>query len=100
RVVVLSSSTGKLDLVEVMSTLAELEINELFVEAGRTLNGALIESRLVDEIIIYCAPIVLGNHAQSMLNLPELASLSQKWQLEIKEIGKVGSDIKITAKLI
>lgn len=100
QVIVLPSPTGKLNLVEVMSTLAELEINELFVEAGSTLNGALIESRLVDEIIIYCAPIVLGNHAQSMLNLPELTSLSQKWQLEIKEIGKVGSDIKITTKLI
>lgn len=100
QVIVLPSPTGKLNLVEVMSTLAELEINELFVEAGSTLSGALIENRLVDEIIIYFAPIVLGNHAQSMLNLPELASLSQKWQLEIKEIDKVGSDIKITAKLI
>ncbi len=100
RVVILPSSTGKLNLVEVMTKLAEFEINELFVEAGSTLAGALVESRLVDEIIIYAAPILLGNSAQSMLNLPELASLSQKWLLEIKEIGKVGCDIKITAKLI
>lgn len=100
QVIVLPSPTGKLDLAEVMSKLAEFELNEILVEAGSTLNGALIESRFVDEIIIYCAPILLGNSAQSMLNLPELTSLAQKWKLEITEIGKVGCDIKITAKLV
>lgn len=100
QVIVLPSPTGKLDLVEVMSKLAEFELNEILVEAGSTLNGALIESRLVDEIIIYCAPILLGNSSQSMLNLPELTSLSQKWKLEITAISKVGCDIKITARLI
>lgn len=100
QVVVLPNATGKLDLAEVMSKLAEFEINEILVEAGSTLSGSLVESQLVDKIIIYCAPIFLGNSAQSMLHLPELRSLSQKWKLEITEIGKVGCDIKITAKLI
>ena len=61
-----------------MRMLADFEINEVLVEAGRGLNGALIAAGLVDELVIYLAPYLIGDAAQGMLKLPELTDLRKK----------------------
>lgn len=90
-------STSKVSLTEVLSDLASRQINEVHVEAGATLCGALLEEQYVDEIVIYMAPTILGGDARSLFNLPQLQLIKDKINLEIKDIRAVGKDWRITA---
>jgi diaminohydroxyphosphoribosylaminopyrimidine deaminase/5-amino-6-(5-phosphoribosylamino)uracil reductase len=97
-IVVPDSDSGKrVDLTGMMHMLADFEINEVMVEAGRTLNGALIAAGLVDELVIYLAPYLIGDEAQGMLKLTELTDLSKKRKLEIRDIRMMGLDIRLIA---
>ncbi len=97
--IVLPDENGNVDLVRMMRTLADYEINEVLVEAGARLNGSLIKAGLVDELVIYLAPCLIGDVAQSMLNLPELTDLAEKRALKIQDLRMIGSDIRIVAKI-
>ena len=68
-----SSRRGRatLDLAQVLRVLGKAGVNEVLVEAGATLAGALIEQRCVDELLLYVAPMVLGDRARGLLRLPE-----------------------------
>ncbi len=90
---------GQVNLVSVMTTLAQLECNEILVEAGSTLSGALIHAGLVDELIIYMAPSLLGGSARNMFQWPEFTSLGQKITLRITDLRMIGQDIRIIARL-
>jgi diaminohydroxyphosphoribosylaminopyrimidine deaminase / 5-amino-6-(5-phosphoribosylamino)uracil reductase len=92
-----SDSGNRVDLTGMMRMLADFEINEVMVEAGRTLNGALIAAGLVDELVIYLAPYLIGDEAQGMLKLTELTDLSKKRRLEIRDIRMMGPDIRLIA---
>ena len=100
RIIVLSDSEGKVDLRKMMTVLADFGMNEILVEAGCSLNGALVEAGLVDEIIFYFAPHLIGNDAQGMLRLPELIDLQQKKALAIQDLRMIGKDIRVIAKLL
>ena len=88
----------KIDLNGVMETLAKREINNVLVEAGSKLNGALLEAGLIDELIIYMAPKIMGDSAKGLFHLPSLRSMSENIELMITDIRAVGSDWRITAK--
>ena len=88
---------GKIDLNSALIKLGELGINNLLVEAGSGLNGAMIEANLIDEFIIYTAPILLGSDAKPMLEIP-LKKISEKISLDIIEVTRVSNDLKIRAK--
>ena len=100
RIVVLPDLVGKVDLKALMTKLAESGINELLVEAGPVLNGALITAGLVDEIIFYFAPSLLGDSSQAMLALPEITDLSWKYDLQTIDVRKIGTDIRLMARFI
>lgn len=100
RPVVLPDDNGNVELEKMMQTLATLEINEVLVEAGNRLNSSLINARLVDELVIYLAPHLIGDHALGMLNLPELTSLSEKHKLKIMDLRMIGQDIRIIARFL
>ncbi len=97
--VVVFARPGKVNLAKMLTTLAEQACNEILVEAGSALSGALIQNGLVDELIVYMAPVLLGNNAKAMFQLPELSSLDQKIALDIKDIRLVGQDIRVIARL-
>jgi diaminohydroxyphosphoribosylaminopyrimidine deaminase / 5-amino-6-(5-phosphoribosylamino)uracil reductase len=99
RVIVLPDQNDNVDLDAMMRKLADFEINEVLVEAGWRLNGALVNAGLVDELVIYLAPILIGDAARGMLKLPELADLQGKRALSIEDMRRVGPDIRITAQL-
>lgn len=88
---------GGVDLSAVMAYLAEQEVNEVLVEAGPTLSGALLQAELIDELIIYMAPHLMGGAARGLFHLPELVSMDQRIGLEILDIRAVGRDWRITA---
>ncbi|SFM61580.1 diaminohydroxyphosphoribosylaminopyrimidine deaminase / 5-amino-6-(5-phosphoribosylamino)uracil reductase [Nitrosomonas communis] len=98
KVIMLPTRDGKVDLTQMMVKLADFEINEVLVEAGSTLAGALVQEELVDELVIYLAPCLLGDKAQGMLNLPVLTRLSDKHKLELTDVRMIGPDIRVAAK--
>lgn len=98
KVVIMPGAGGKVNLTQVMAKLADFEINEVLVEAGSTLAGTMVQERLVDELVIYLAPCLLGDKAQGMLNLPMLNKLTDKRKLELTDLRMIGQDIRVTAK--
>ncbi len=92
------ASAQQVNLKQLMQKLAELEINEIHTECGSRLAGALIKQNLVDELVLYIAPDLLGDQAQGLFDLGEISIMSDKIQLSIIDVRMIGRDIKITAK--
>lgn len=86
---------GRLDLGAVLALLAQRSINELQVEAGPTLCGALFAQNLVDELLLYVAPVILGDQASSLLNLPVLASMDAARRLRVIDQRQIGNDFRL-----
>lgn len=97
EIVLLEPHDGRLQLKDVLEVLAMREINEVLVEAGATLSGALLAAGLIDELVIYMAPQLLGDGARGLFHLPGLVRMEQKLGLDIQDIRKVGQDWRITA---
>ena len=89
---------GKIDLHFLMKDLAEKEVNLLHVEAGSVLCGALLKNDLVDEIVIYMAPHIMGDNAKGLFHLPELEQMKDRVSLNISDVRSIGNDIRITAQ--
>ena len=85
---------GKVDLAAMLRDLARREINELHIEAGHKLNGSFIREGLVDEVVLYLAPQLLGP-GQSMANLPSLTSLSDAVKLAFHSVDRIGPDLRL-----
>ena len=100
EVVVLPNAQGKVELMDLMRELARREINEVHVEAGFKLNGSLLREGLVDEILIYLAPSILGDTACGMFKLPELADLERKRLVQFGDVRTIGRDIRILARVV
>lgn len=94
----LPEKNGKVDLNALILALGEKQYNEVLVEAGPGLAGALLNEGLVDELICYQAPILLGDKGQSMVTLPTFTSLEQSISLSRIENCHVGNDIKLIFK--
>lgn len=100
NVVVLERSEGRLDLNRVLSRLAELEINELLVEAGSRLTRTFLESGLWDELIVYLAPKILGRTGRRALDVDSPNLLRDVMRLRLKDDRLVGSDIRLVFEKI
>ena len=100
RVFVLPDASGQVDVAAVLRDLAAQGCNEVLVEAGSKLNGALLKAGLVDELVLYLAPQLLGDMARGMAQLGELTSLEQRIELEWKDVRHVGKDLRITVRIL
>ena len=89
----------RLDLRQVLRFLGEREVNECHVEAGSILAGALLRQALVDELVIYMAPHLMGDAARGLASIPGLLKMSDRIMLDIVDIAAVGKDWRITARL-
>jgi diaminohydroxyphosphoribosylaminopyrimidine deaminase/5-amino-6-(5-phosphoribosylamino)uracil reductase len=99
EVVALPDAAGKVELPAMMQELARRGFNEVLVEAGHKLNGSLLAAGLVDELVIYLAPHLLGDSARGMFHLPVLEDLAGRRALAIRDLRLVGRDLRITARL-
>ncbi|MCU7935724.1 MAG: bifunctional diaminohydroxyphosphoribosylaminopyrimidine deaminase/5-amino-6-(5-phosphoribosylamino)uracil reductase RibD [Candidatus Thiodiazotropha sp. (ex Dulcina madagascariensis)] len=97
QVAMLPGDRRRLDLPEVLGFLAAQEINEVLLESGATLAGAMLEQGLVDELIIYLAPHLMGQDARGLFHLPGIQRMSERVELGITDLRQVGPDIRITA---
>ncbi|MGH8183719.1 MAG: bifunctional diaminohydroxyphosphoribosylaminopyrimidine deaminase/5-amino-6-(5-phosphoribosylamino)uracil reductase RibD [Rhodanobacteraceae bacterium] len=86
---------GRLDLDEVLKLLAARGVNELQVEAGPTLCGALFDQGLVDELLLYVAPALLGDSARPLLGLPPLTSMADRWHMRLMDRRQIGADARL-----
>ncbi len=89
---------GRVDLRAVMELLGRLEFNEVMVEAGATLNGALLRSGLMDEWVVYLAPCILGDEGRGLFHLPGLSRMDDRFDLKMIESRQVGKDLRLTFK--
>ncbi len=92
RCMSLPAIAGRTDLVALLRRLAEMELNEVQVEAGARLCGALLKNRLVDEILIYQAPLLLGEGAPGPFSFGPLESMDERTHLKLLETRRLGND--------
>ena len=94
----LPDGKGRVDLHALLHELAQRGLNEVHVEAGSRLNGALLAAGLVDEVLLYLAPCLLGDTARGLFALPALESLAGKHQLAIRAAERLGDDLRVLAR--
>jgi diaminohydroxyphosphoribosylaminopyrimidine deaminase/5-amino-6-(5-phosphoribosylamino)uracil reductase len=91
-----ATSNGRLDLPAVLGFLAQQQINEVLIEAGAILNGALLALGLIDEYIIYLSTSILGDQGRGLFSLPGLQYLADKKTLHLQDVRQIGQDLKLT----
>ena len=97
----LPDGNGRVDLPALLSALAAREINEVHVEAGAKLNGALLDAGLLDEALVYVAPAIIGDPARGGFErAAPLSSLAQRANLAIDAVDRVGTDLRIVARFV
>lgn len=99
QVVVLPNAEGKVDLLQLARHLAGIGINEVLVEAGINLDSALLRAGVVDELLFYLSPLLLGDAGRGMLDLGELTEMKQRLDLGIQDTRMFGPDLRIRARL-
>lgn len=97
-VVAVAQGAGGLDLEAVLVHLAGLGVNELHVECGARLAGSLLAARLVDEAVVYLAPVLLGEAARPMAALGTLTTMAERCDLRFVEARRVGTDLRLTLR--
>lgn len=83
-------------LPALLESLGDLQINELLVEAGSGLNGALLAAGLIDELIVYSASHILGSRARGMFDGPSLAMMDERVELQLVDLRRIGDDCRLT----
>jgi len=89
-----ADANGKTDLVAMLADLARREINELHVEAGEKLNASLLRAGLVDELLLYVAPRLLGD-GRAIAGIGALGSLADSFDFEFIDVERVGADLRL-----
>lgn len=98
EIVRLPTAAGHVDLPALLGELARRGCNEVHAEAGARLSGALLDAGLVDELLLYFAPSLLGDTARGMFGLLPILNLSEKRQLKIRDVRQVGEDLRVIAR--
>jgi diaminohydroxyphosphoribosylaminopyrimidine deaminase / 5-amino-6-(5-phosphoribosylamino)uracil reductase len=100
EVIELPDADGRVDLAAMLDALGRREMNELHVEAGGKLSGALLAARLVDEVLLYVAPCLLGDPARGIAEFPvPLARLSDRIDVVLHDVARVGDDLRVVARV-
>ena len=98
-IIEVANASGKVDLSKMLRDLADRGTNELHVEAGFKLNGSLIREQLVDELLLYMAPKLLGTGGLGIANWGPLEELGQALPLTIQSVQNVGPDLRLVARV-
>ena len=98
EVLALPNPSGKVDLPELMRTLAGRGINEVHVEAGHKLNASLLREGCVDELLVYLSASLLGS-GRPMFDLAAVASLDERFALDLQSVERLGNDVRLLARV-
>ncbi|HET7730921.1 MAG TPA: bifunctional diaminohydroxyphosphoribosylaminopyrimidine deaminase/5-amino-6-(5-phosphoribosylamino)uracil reductase RibD [Usitatibacter sp.] len=94
-----AAKPGKIDLAAMARTLGRLDFPDVTVETGTKLNGSLLAAGVIDEIVLYVAPMLLGDASRGLFALPGIASLDAALRPRIVDVRMVGPDLRITARM-
>ncbi|ORU93867.1 MAG: riboflavin biosynthesis protein RibD [Cycloclasticus sp. symbiont of Bathymodiolus heckerae] len=94
--VLAADANGHVDLQAVYTWLCNQQINSVMVEAGALLNGACLQAGIIDELVVYMSPSVLGSDARGAFSMPTITQLSDKIKLSYEQMETLGDDIKLT----
>ena len=100
EVIKVGANAGLVDVSAVLRDLASREVNDVLVEAGPTLAGSLINAGLVDELVLYQAPHIMGSETMGMFDTPAWTELAHRKSLDISDVRRVGADTRITARIV
>jgi diaminohydroxyphosphoribosylaminopyrimidine deaminase/5-amino-6-(5-phosphoribosylamino)uracil reductase len=98
-IVVLPNAAGKVDLPALLGELASRGLNEVHAEAGFKLNGSLLREGCVDELLLYMAPMLVGDAAMGLFNLAAMTGLDQALRPTLHDVRRIGDDIRIIGRL-
>lgn len=99
EVIQMASGAHGIDLPGLMSMLAERGCNEVLIEAGATLTGSALAAGIVDELVVYVAPHIMGADARGMFRIPGLDNMSGRIGLEYRDMRMIGDDLRIIASV-
>jgi diaminohydroxyphosphoribosylaminopyrimidine deaminase/5-amino-6-(5-phosphoribosylamino)uracil reductase len=99
QVIEMPGAGGKVDLAAMLRDLARREVNELHVEAGHKLNGSLLREGLVDELVVYLAPKLIGR-GRDMANFGPIAELAGALPLEFVSTQRIGPDLRLVTRIL
>jgi diaminohydroxyphosphoribosylaminopyrimidine deaminase / 5-amino-6-(5-phosphoribosylamino)uracil reductase len=100
KVLVMPNPHGKVELPDLLDELGRRGWNEIHVEAGNRLNGSLLREGLIDELVVYLAPSLIGDSGRGMFSLPALASLDEQVRLTIRDVRMIGPDVRVIARVL
>ena len=89
---------GRIDLPRVLAALAARTVNEVLVESGPTLAGALLQLGLVDELIVYQAPHLMGHAARELVRLPGIDRMADRLSFAYVDVRRVGADLRVSLR--
>ena len=98
EVIAFEEARGRIDLNKVMQLLGEKEYNNILLEAGSRLSGSMLRAGLVDEVVVYMSPDLLGGDARDMFSMAGMQLLSDRIEFEFDSVVSVGRDLKITLR--
>lgn len=93
-----TAQNGRVNLLALLHELARREINEVLLETGATLSGAMLAAELIDELVLYLAPHIMGDMALGLFQLPPLTAMNKRIALDLIEVRRIGADIRIRAR--
>ena len=93
-------AAGKTDLAAIARELGTRGFNEVTVETGAKLMGSLLTAGVIDELVLYLAPKLLGDSAMGLFALPEITRLEQALKVRIVDVRQFGDDLRVTAHLV
>jgi len=100
RMLDVATHNGHIDLPGLLNSLQDLEYNEVLVEAGPSLSGAFMQAGLIDELIVYMAPHLMGHGGNALLHLPGIESMQDRIALRMTELKQIGDDLRLSYKLV
>jgi diaminohydroxyphosphoribosylaminopyrimidine deaminase/5-amino-6-(5-phosphoribosylamino)uracil reductase len=98
ELVQLHKENDKISLPALLMFLNAENFNEVLIESGATLSGAFMQEGMIDELVIYMAPMLMGDSARGLLRLPDVEKMSEAYNLEIMDVRSVGKDWRFVAK--
>ena len=100
EVMQVEGSSTRVDLKTLLRELGHFEVNEILLDCGPTLAGAMLAQQCIDELVLYVAPRVLGDNARGLFSLPGLEKLADAATLDISDVRSVGKDVRIIANVV
>ena len=90
------AADGRINLPALMTWLASQSFNEVLFECGATLAGAMLRDALVDELVLYVAPKIMGQAGRALVNVPDLTAMEDVYQLKMTDVRQLGGDLRVT----